>query len=425
MGLFGNRSASLTWNAKGECFGVLMEKDGQNYKVIKHWSEKASSTDTIANSIAKGYASLGIAENDFVVIGEMGMKCSFADFDQPVMNPKDMQKSLSFSLSSHFPMDPVDLHWCHRIVREKKETGQAQVRLLALKSKVWNDWLDHIGSLKVDQIMAPSAVCDAVVDSPVYIPFNIEKGFLLYRNEEGYLQSQSVLEDNIENGVFGAGSEPLYMENLDTGPLDNVDDETQQKFSQAILLAMYGLTPLLQKDKETAFETPKSLIPKRNVVTKTLCGALAIFLLMLGIFQGSRYMAFKRKEAAIIDSKIKSLKDEIRIHTIDTEKLTDLGELYTEMTEKVDRPTSAKDILVVLTETLPDDFYITNFSLRSDRISCKIIVSNPERDWEDLYGIFTKEKFFDKDVQLSKGTKDISLTLKVAEPEPPEQEERD
>ena len=424
MGLFGTKSASLTWNSKGECFGVLMEKDGQKYKVIKYWTEKASSTDTIASSIAKGYASLGVAENDFVVVGEMGMKCSFADFDQPIMNPKDMQKSLSFSLSSHFPMDPVDLHWCYRVVGDKKESGQSQIRLLALKNKVWNEWLDHIGTLKVDQIMPPTAVSDAVVDLPVYIPFNLEKGFLLYRNDEGYLQSQSVLEGNLEDGVFGGGNEPLKFESLDAGPLESLDLESQQKFTQAVLLALYGLSPSLSKDKETAFETPKSSIPKRNVLTKTLCGALAIFLLMLGIFQGSRYMAFKRKEAAIIDSKIKKLKDEIRLQTIDTKLLEDLTAIHGEMTQKVDRPTSAKDILVVLTETLPDDFYITNFTLRSDRISCKIIVSNPERDWEDLYEIFTKEKFFDKDVQLSKGTKDISLTLKVAEQVNFEKEEK-
>ncbi|MCM8527782.1 MAG: hypothetical protein NE327_14775 [Lentisphaeraceae bacterium] len=415
MGLFGTKSASLVWNSSGECFGVLMEKDGHKYKVIKHWNEKASSSDAIASSISKGYASLGVAENDFVIVGEMGMKCSFADFDQPVMNPKDMQKSLSFSLSSHFPMDPVDLHWCYRVVGDKKESGQSQIRLLALKNKIWNEWLDHIGALKVDQIMAPTAVCDAVIDSPVYIPFNPEKGFILYRNEDGYLQSQAVLEENLEDGVFGGGNEPLRHENLVLGPLENLDSETQQKFSQAILLALYGLTPSFTKEKETAFETPKSLIPKRNVVTKTLCGALAIFLLMLGIFQGSRYMAFKRKEAAIIDSKIKKLKDEIRIQTVDTKLLEDLTALHEEMTGKVEKPTSAKDILVVLTETLPDDFYITNFTLRSDRISCKVMVSNPDRDWEDLYDIFKREAFFDNDVQLSKGTKDISLTLKVAE----------
>ena len=423
MGLFGNKAASLTWNSRGECFGVLMEKDGQKYKVLKHWNEKASSLDAVAPTIRKGYASLGIGENDVLIVGEMGMKCSFADFDQPVMNTKDMQKSLSFSLASHFPMDPVDLHWSYRVILEKKSTAQQQVRLLALKNKVWDDWIDNIGSLKVDQVMAPTAVCDSVLDIPVYVPLNVEKGFLLYHNNEGYLQSQSVREEELEEGVFGAGDYPLEHEALDIGTLNEADSEQQQKFAQAVILGLYGLSPDLKKDAETAFETPKSMTPKRNVVIKTLCGALAIFLLMLGIFQGSRYMAFKKREAALIDNKIKSLKEEIKLHSVDSKQLEQLTEIHEEMMNKVEKPTSAKDILVVVTETLPDDFYITNFSLRSDRISLKVLVSNPERDWEDLFDIFKKEKFFDHDVQISKGTRDISVTLKVAEPVKYEEQE--
>ncbi len=414
MGIFRIKSAALTWNSKGECFGILIEKDGQKYKVLKNWYEKASSSDAVANSLQKGYASLGISENDIVVVGEMGMKCSFADFNQPLMNPKDMQKSLGFSLSSHFPMDPVDLHWSYRIVDDKKEGGQAQIRLLALKNKVWNEWLDNIGTLKVDQIMSPTAVCDAVFADPVYIPFNSEKGFVLYHNDEGFLQSQSVAEDGVGEGVFGGGEDPLEHELLDPGPLASKDSNTQQKYAQTVLMAMYGLSPSLKKDKESAFETPKALIPKRNVVVKTMCGAFAIFLLMLGIFQGSRYMAFKNKEAANIDFKIEQLKKETKLNRVDSKELEDLTQLYMEMKEKVTRPVSAKDVLVVLTETLPDDFHLTSFSLRSDVIKCKVEVHNEERNWEDLYEIFKKEDFFDKDVQLQKGTRDVSLNLKVA-----------
>ena len=414
MGIFGIKSAALTWNSKGECFGVLLEKDGQKYKVLKNWSEKASSSDAIANSLQKGYASLGISENDVVVVGEMGMKCSFADFDQPLMNPKDMQKSLGFSLSSHFPMDPVDLHWSYRVVDDKKEGSQAQVRLLALKNKVWNDWLDNIGALKVDQIIAPSAVCDAVIAEPVYIPFNSEKGFVLYHNDEGFLQSNPIAADGVGEGVFGGGEEPLKHDSLDPGALVSKDSQSQQKFAQVVLLAMYGLSSCLKKDKESAFETPKTLIPKRNVVIKTLCGAFAIFLLMLGIFQGSRYMAFKKKEAANIDFKIDQLKKETKLNLVDRKNLEDLTQLHMEINDKVTRPVSAKDVLVVLTETLPDDFHLTSFSLRSDVIKCKVVVHNEERNWEDLYDLFKKEDFFDKDVQLQKGTRDISLTLKVA-----------
>jgi len=414
MGIFGIKSAALTWNSKGECFGILLEKDGQKYKVSKNWYEKASSSDAIANSLQKGYASLGISENDVVVVGEMGMKCSFADFDQPLMNPKDMQKSLGFSLSSHFPMDPVDLHWSYRVVNEKKEGGQAQVRLLALKNKVWNDWLDNIGTLKVDQIIAPVAISDSVISEPVYIPFNSEKGFVLYHNEDGFLQSQATLSESVEDGVFGGGESPLEHEILDIGTLSSKDSGTQQKFAQTVLLAMYGLSPGLKKDKESAFETPKSLIPKRNVVIKTMCGAFAIFLLMLGIFQGSRYMAFKKKEAANIDFKINQLDKEAKLNKVDPKDLENLTQLHMEINEKVIRPVSAKDVLVVLTETLPDDFYLTSFSLRSDVVKCKVIVHNEERNWEDLYEIFKKEDFFDKDVQLQRGTRDISLTLKVA-----------
>lgn len=414
MGLFGTKTASLTWNSKGECFGVLMSKEGQKYKVLNYWYEKASNADSIAPVLQKGYSSLGVGENDFLVVGEMGMKCSFADIDQPLMSPKDMKKSLGFSLSSHFPMDPVDLQWSYRVVEQKKGVNQAVVRLMALKKKVWNDWIDHIGTLKVDKIIAPSSVCDAVLDEPVYIAFNAKKGFILSHNDEGRLQSKAILEENAE-GVFGAGEDPLDHELLDTTVMDELDSSTQQKFSEAILLAVYGLTPYLAADKDTAFETPKSIVPKRNVATQTLCVVLGIFLLLLGIFQGARIMAFKKNEAAQIDIKIGNLKKETKLNTIDQELLTNLGELEAEMTTKIERPVSAKDILVVLTETLPDDFYVTNFSLRNDKITCRIVQKEgSEREPEDLYDIFKKEPFFDNDVLFQPGSKDYSLTLKVA-----------
>ena len=67
MALFSQRSAAFCWNTRGECFGVLMDREGQNYRLLDSWSGKASGQQTISMVLMEGFNRLNVNENDFVL----------------------------------------------------------------------------------------------------------------------------------------------------------------------------------------------------------------------------------------------------------------------------------------------------------------------------------------------------------------------
>ncbi|MCH2208257.1 MAG: hypothetical protein MK132_20630 [Lentisphaerales bacterium] len=432
MGIFENRAAAFSWNTKGECFGVILSKDGGKFKVLNYWTEKASSSGGVAASLSKGQSALGLKENDTVIVGEMGMRCSFTDLQMPAMQPKDIQRSLSFSLSSHFPVDPENLHWAFRIVKEKDASGQAIVRLLAIENKHWDDWLDSVGTLKVDQIIPAVAVADSVLEKPVFIPKsdNLQsskivagessldststesKGFLINKNEEG-LQVVSICKEQDLEDTFGAGENPLSSENLDLGALSEKSGDYQKRFAQAVLMALHGLTANQKLEAETSFPVPVEMSPKRNVFLTTLCSALAVYLLALGIFQVSKFIGTRKKEAANIRAVTEKIMADSNKNAVDTKQLEALEQLKFEIDEKIDRSASPKDVLSLITKNLPKEFYLSNFQFRQDKATCKVKKSDVAASTSDLFKIFKKIDFFEDDVQIDEGSKEITLVLEV------------
>ena len=125
--------------------------------------------------------------------------------------------------------------------------------------------MDSVGTLKVDQILPAAAVADTVLGSDVFIPksdnlkakanteaSSSDKGFLLSKNEDG-LQTVSICSEESLESTFGAGDSPLETDVLDSGSLSSISPETQKRFSQAIILAMHGLTVQSQKRSRNRF----------------------------------------------------------------------------------------------------------------------------------------------------------------------------
>ncbi|NQZ59785.1 MAG: hypothetical protein HRT88_20220, partial [Lentisphaeraceae bacterium] len=162
MVIFNQRAAAFCWNKQGECFGVLICRDGQNFKVLAHWTQTVNNIEAVAAALQQGYKQMALIDNDIVVAGEMGLRCCFADTEVPPLNTRDLYSSLQFSLANHFPVDSTELNWGYRILTSDHKASPLPVRLVALKTALWNEWLGNIGTLKVDQLISPAAVADAV-----------------------------------------------------------------------------------------------------------------------------------------------------------------------------------------------------------------------------------------------------------------------
>lgn len=415
MGLFSQRVAAFCWDGKGTCYGVLLSRDGQNYKIIDSWSEKAKNQDSTAALISEGYVTLKVRENDLIVAGEMGMKCSFADIRQPLMKHVDMKKSLNFTLSAHFPVDPQDLTWAYRVVHEKDDSGLAHVRLFSMKNKTWNEWVDQISSIKLDRVIAPAVVADAVIDKPAYIAINEEKGFIVRPNSEGMLQTELVVEEDLEEDVFGAGDSPLSYEHLDEGSLKSASVGVKKEFSQVVLLGMYALTDCLKRDKETCFDIPKSLVPKRNALIKGICSLSAVIMLLSGVLVLTKELTSRKKDSANIKFKIESLSKETKRLEIDRKKLESMQALKEEMMTKVTEWASVKDVLSLITEKLPKNFYLSSFQFRSNKVNCYVYEVEKDPNSESiLFETFKKVDFFTGvPPEVSRSTKYINLNLTV------------
>ncbi|MCM8530966.1 MAG: hypothetical protein NE330_07385 [Lentisphaeraceae bacterium] len=421
MGLFNKRAVGLCWNTKGECFGVVIAKKGNAYSVVSHWSEKSSSNaGGVAATLPSSTATLGIKEEDVVIAGEMGIRCSFVDVKMPPITPKEMKQSLTYSIGSYFPVNPDNLHWSFKISSDKSDNTKSTVRVMAMKNDYWDDWIDAVGTIKIDQLIPPVAVVDTVIDTPVFIFSKTDsaageegrKGFVLAKDEEGLLKVSPSLDIHSED-CFGAGEDPLEFDSLDLGPIENLKESTQQNFSQAILLALHGLETNLKQDKETTFPIPKSMAPKRNVLTSTICSALAVYLLALGIFQVSRYIGTRKKEANSIKTETVKILDGAKKIAIDAKKLEELQEIRTEIEEKLFKPASPKDVLSLITANLPDEYYLTSFQFRGDKATCKVKTSDPAASPSQLFNIFKKVDFFEDDVQVDENSRDITLVLNV------------
>jgi hypothetical protein len=411
MSLFSKRALGICWDSRGQCTAVLMTKKGNNFRVLDFWSDKALNQDAISPLLPQAFKEMSVSENDVVIAGEAGLKCSFVDLHLPAMVPKDMKKSLSFSLSSHFPIDPTDLSWAFRVVSEKTESGQSHVRLLATKNKNWEDSLDRVGVIKVDQIIPPIAVADSVLQGSVFIQSKKEgTGFVSYKDEDGLMKLKKANEDD---SAFGLGSSPLVTDNLELGPLASEPIDLQGRFVESILLALHGLEVNLTKERETVFPIPKEITPKRNVLTSTLCTAIAVYLLALGIFQLSRYVGTRKKEATNIKAITKVINADMEKNSIDTTELEKLQQFEFEIEEKVVRPASPRDVLIHITKNLPKEFYLSSFHYRGEKATCKVKMTDAAASSSTLFKVFKKVDFFEDDVQVDENKGSITLILNV------------
>ena len=153
--------------------------------------------------------------------------------------------------------------------------------------------------------------------------------------------------------------------------------------------------------------------PKRNVFLTTLCSALAVYLLALGIFQASKFIGTRKKEAANIKAVTEKIIADSNKNAVDLKQLEAFEQLKMEIDDKIDRPASPKDVLSLITKSLPKEFYLSNFQCRQDKATCKVKKSDPVASSSDLFQIFKRIDFFEDDVQIDEGAKDITLVLKV------------
>lgn len=319
-------SIGISWGADGRCYGVLIRRNGNRYTILKKWKGRAgismdfiapsgqTSEDSIAACISSGSKKLDVEDAGVIIIGESGNPCGFTDVEFPQLSPLELKNALSFELSKHSPL-PIDkLSWGYRII-EKTGPNRQRVRLAFYRSDRWNRTIDELSmtGLGVDVVIPPIVAADPVLsDTKIFIR-GAYQNFLLTKDKEGArkLTSPDDLSPSDLEEIWGVCPNPLCMENLDQEAVEALEEEEKLKYADAVLLALYGLSGLIPKDKKSWMNLPMPLRPQRYRFSKALVAALSIYIICICCVWAARSYMTARSHYQQIKAGSESLNDKI------------------------------------------------------------------------------------------------------------------
>ena len=411
MNLFNQRVAAFTWSKDGLCLAVLMVAQGSKFSVLGSFKGQASNPGAISATLEKAVLELELKDSDLILAGELGMGSTLFDLSLPQMKALDLQNSLKFSLSNHLPIDLNELNWAYRTLNPSNNANQ-HIRVIALKKSTWNQWLDHIGSLKVDLLASPAFVFDSIIQEPVFIRQNESHGFLLSRDDEDMLQIQNLAEDEIDFDCFGLSS--LKHEKIDFNELTSRSIETQELFAQPILLALHGFSALLKSDKVSGLNIPVNSRPKRHTLSKNIVLFASVWLIMLGVFSLTNYLSKKNNHLKYIKNQTAQIEAQTQASNQETQEQLNL--LRTELATQIPHNHSLLIILNTITEALPSTYYLKDFRLNNQRIDIRVLSSGGTvANSSELFDIFKNIPLFNDDVPVSTRGNEITISLTLAE----------
>jgi len=414
--LFGKTCAAFTWNADNECFGVLMRQAGSSYKVKRFWSDKVNNSDEISGALRRGAQSLGVHDTTIIIACSSTARTSSADLSMPLLKHKDMLNALQFNVSKQSPLEQDELAWGYRILDPQASNGTPNIRVLLMRETVWSDWVDKTGSLPtgVDLLIPAVAVSDTVIkDRGVFLgKISEETGIYTSPADEGPRQLICSRLDDIKTRLFGYGEQPLESPVIDPGKLSKAAAEEQAGFVDAVLLGAYGLTKEFSRDLITWRKVPTQMQPKRYIFAKSIAATLAVFIVLMSVFHASRFIADKSKQVNAVKSTINMERIKLKNLKFDPKKLSTVKDILQDMKDHKIQQYSTPEVLLELTERMPDKFWVTNFTLTLDSIKCS--VKTTDGDVEHMVQAMKLSPLFDKDdVRIFPRNTYTQLELKV------------
>ena len=353
---------ALTWNAAGECRGVLVRGRGERLSVLAHWQGKADASASVAECLGEGLSRLGTGDTALVVAGAADAACGVAEVSIPALKTNELRGALGFEVARNCPL-PVDrVIWAYRRLPMTQGT-RLPVRLFYLRQVAWEHWLESVGGLKLDAIIPPQAALDPVLaERDVMLPLPNGERFLFSRTAKGG-RAMRAASDNED--AFGSGAEPLAWDRVALGPLASLPGDEQASYAAALVLGAYGLLPDKASGRTNGFPVPYNLQPRRNQLNRFLAVALVLLVATLSLTALGRGYAARASYLTWLRDETARVKRDINQRTTAAAKGSEdtLGVLAKELTEAnadLDRPSLAS-VLVELTDTISPNSWSPKF----------------------------------------------------------------
>ncbi len=309
MGIFvRNTSLALTWTPTS-CHAVRLEGGSNGCEVVAAWSGECAGGDSLAELAARAVREVGGNDSIYIVAGGSGQGWGMADLTMPRLKSEELRTALEFEVRKQTPLPGDKLRWGYRLLPQaKRGDGRQPVRLYYVRTEHWESWLKALAGLHhVDAMLpAPAALDPLLAGKALVVPGGEHQpNACEYRSEEG-------------RRLIAAAAEPpadlpaaLPFPGLQLGVLNQRSAAERLAFTQAVLLAMYGLSAAVTDDRHTAIPLPEHLTTHRHVALKGIAACLAVYLLCLVAFTVAGRMQFKAAQIRRVDVAIAQARKEL------------------------------------------------------------------------------------------------------------------
>ncbi len=372
MGLLGNNNCiGIFLGINGVCRAVKMEGSRKEFE-IQAVAECTLEGEDNAEQIKELVDSLNPSDNSLVIAGSDRLG-NTVDLIMPKLSPEDLQSALQFEIPKYTPLSDEDVIWGYRIVGDIGEKGQ-HLRLGITPATEWEHTISLLGSVStgVEMIMPPPMALDPAFGDVDYCCFDDGcNRSMLTKNDEGLRDAAFVEVDALTN--------PFQLP-ATVGINPECSAEVDENLCKASLLAVYGLTANLRKDRRTWVKVPQTIQTKRRRSLMVVNAILALVLLGAGIYTGVSYLVAYNKEVGVYSKHVDRLKKEIE--AISVVKADDklITQLEKEMDDVLrDRPGFA-NLLSIITEIIDDSHWSDRFSWNGERFTIGLKTTKDDSD---------------------------------------------
>lgn len=408
MGFLGKNSTIGLFFGQGSiCRAVKVVGGRKEFEVVGE-AECLLEGDNLSEKVRDLVESLRPSDDTLVIAGSDRLGTS-VDLVMPKLSADDLHHALEFEVPKYTPLSDEDIIWGYRVIGDMGEKGQ-HIRLGVVSADQWEHFISLVSSVSkgIEMILPPVMALDPAFGDVDFCTFDDGNNRnMLCKSSDGLREAVFVEVDPLESSF----KIPRNIDIADNCSVD--DDEISYK---AVLMAVYGLTANIRKDRRSWIKVPQTIKSKRPLSLMFINVLLLVGIMGMAIFTGVKHLSVYNKKVAVYKKHIERLKKEnskINVVKADDELISALEQ---EMDDVLRNRPGFTNLLTVITETVDDSHWCDSFSWDGERFSIKLKTNNENSDVAmalEQSGYFENVTF--KKNQSSSGLIEITVDMQVKE----------
>ncbi len=280
----------------------------------------------------------------------------------------ETRQALSFELPRAIPFPVEDLAWNYRIVGDGETHGKpgfSIARVFAAPEREWSRLISALDAagIKADAVVFPFMAVGEGSDEKGFCLEGIDGEFSFCGGFENSLLEMRHCEKTELSEDFFSGFDGLDK------LIDN-DSELREKLAPCLLLATYALSGNFSRDAQ--LELPEKLRPQRFKFLKLAAAVLIATAILSGVGFAGRKLWSAHHRLGMVKRAQSEINKRIEKIKAANKKSLALDELIGKISEASSGNADLLMCLHYLSKKLPASMWVTNFSVRGDKIDVTI-----------------------------------------------------